>query len=403
MLLLEQAQQLILDIVKKASSNHLVPLQEAQGFALAQSISSPINIPLFDNSAMDGYAICIDEDWSLPLDLEIIETTIGAGDTFEQSLSVGQAIRIMTGAPVPQGANTVVPIEQVESVEGRLIVKSLNKIGQHIRPEGEDFKQGQILLKESHVVNAGTIGLLATLGITEVSIKPLPRVAILSTGNELVPIDQTPKKGQIRDSNSHALAAAVRDIGAIPEIIGIAEDSREALKEQLKIAYESADIILTLGGVSVGDYDYVQEVLIDLGFQKQFWKVAVKPGKPVLFGTWNHKVVFGLPGNPGSALTVFEYLVRPAIRKMMGFEYLWRPRIKAKLRHEILKKGDRLHLMRANAEWNRDGYYEVEALKAQGSANLLIVSQANAVIPAVSSFDAGELIDIDFIRQPEDH
>jgi molybdopterin molybdotransferase len=397
MLTLEQAQQHILQAVSPLKAV-VMPLNQALGRVLAVPVHSPENVPRFDNSAMDGYAVVLPKEVSLPLELGV-RGEIPAGHFSEQLLQPGEAVRIMTGAPVPAGADAVVPVEDTETLPTAVRICVLPRLGQHIRRAGEEIAAGTEVLQPGHILNPASLGLLATFGMTRIAVIPPVRVGILATGNELVPPEQAPGPGQIRDSNTATVTAALQAIGVIPQAYGIAPDDRSALRTKLAEAIDANDILLTLGGVSVGDYDYVQEELTALGFQKGFWKVAMKPGKPLLFGTLQDKPVFGIPGNPASTLNVIEQLVRPALRKMMGYTRLWRPVIEATLTTE-LKGGDRLQMVRGVLKRELSGW-AFEPLPRQGSANLWPVSQANGVLPLQGNLPAGSLVAVQCTDQPE--
>lgn len=393
---LEDAQKHILAHAKPVPGT-LTPLEQAAGLCLAQDISSPHPMPPFDNSAMDGYAL----RQHAKNTYQILDH-VPAGQVSQVQLEAGQGVKIMTGAPVPESADTVVPIEVVQVLDIHTIeVQEPPTSGQHIRRAGEEVAQNEVILKTGHRLHAGSIGLLASLGLGQVSVRH-PRVTVLATGSELLPLDAPLEPGKIRDSNSPALATSLRAMGLSPEVKGIVEDSKDALEAALKVALENTNVLLTSGGVSVGDHDYVQELLLKLGMKKHFWKVGIKPGKPVLFGTLNQTLIFGIPGNPGSALTVFEYLIRPALRQMMGYQTLWRPQKTGVLSQDVKPAHGRLHLMRVHYEDTSTGPV-VTPLKSQGSSNLLTVSMANAILPVHRAYQAGEEVQIDCIFEPENH
>ncbi len=383
MITLEQAQAIVMAEVRPVETS--VSLFQSTERVLAQRVVSPQHSPLFDNSAMDGYAIFQHES---PI-YQVIGIS-SAGQIFKGQLEPGQAIKIMTGAVVPETATAVVPIEQIDCKpdhEHEIKVTADVQSGQHIRFRGEEYQTGDTLLEAGIVLNPAAVGLLATLGYSKVPIYRVPRVAILATGSELLEVDDELKAGKIRDSNSAMLAACVQEAGAIPVLMGILKDDRKEIKIALIEAFKSCDLVLSSGGVSVGDFDYVQEILLELGMQKKFWKVAIKPGKPVLFGTLEQKLVFGLPGNPASALVVFEMLVRPALRSMMGYPHIWRQQQEAVLTEAVEPAQGRLLLMRVLVEKG-----EIHPLKGQGSSNLLTVSKANALLPVERAYKAGEQV-----------
>lgn len=388
MLRLEDAQQIVLNTLEPHAV--FLELSQASGRILAADVYSPQNSPLFDNSAMDGFAL------SEPYQSHYrVVGNQPAGGTWSGELQAGEALRIMTGAEVPASASAVIPIEQIQThtsdqgEEIQILVEV--KTGQHIRRQGEEFKQGDLLLPAGTRLNPAAMGLLATIGMTRVSVYAAPRVAILATGSELLPPEAELTPGKLRDSNSETLAACVLEAGAIPVRFGILPDEPDAIRAGLTEAFQSCDLVLTSGGVSVGDYDYVQEILLDMGLEKKFWRVAIKPGKPVLFGTLSGKALFGIPGNPASALTVFEVLIRPLLRQLQGeqAQNRFRPTLTGCLLSPVKAAGDRLQLMRVIYEQG-----EITPLKGQGSSNLLTVARANALLAVHRDYAAGEEVPI---------
>ncbi len=388
MLRLEDAQQIVLNTLEPHAV--FLELSQASGRILASDVYSPQHSPLFDNSAMDGFAL------SEPYQLRYrVVGNQPAGGTWSGELQAGEALRIMTGAEVPASASAVIPIEQVQTQTGEqgeeIQILAEIKTSQHIRRQGEEFKKGDLLLPAGTRLNPAAMGLLATIGMTRVSVYAAPRVAILATGSELLPPDSELAPGKLRDSNSETLAACVLEAGAVPVRFGILPDEPKAIRAGLTKAFESCDLVLTSGGVSVGDYDYVQEILLDMGLEKKFWRVAIKPGKPVLFGTLAGKALFGIPGNPASALTVFEVLVRPLLRQLQGEQdqSRFRPTITGRLLSPVKAAGDRLQLMRVIYQKGN-----ITPLKGQGSSNLLTVARANALLAVHRDYAAGEEVPI---------
>lgn len=379
---LEQAQQIVLESLTPAAVH--VPLLSADGRVLAVDVHSPQPSPLFDNSAMDGFAV-----GSVHRTHFNIIGEIAAGQVWsEAELAPDQALRIMTGAQVPASAAAVVPIEVVTESAGRIRVEEPIRPGQHIRRQGEEFTPGECLLPTGTRLNPAAIGLLASVGMAEVTIWQIPRVGILATGSELLAITASLEAGKLRDSNSPTLAACVREAGAEAVLYGILPDRPAEIRAGLEQAFAECDVVLTSGGVSVGDYDYVQEILLAMGLERKFWKVAIKPGKPVLFGSLQNKLLFGIPGNPASALTVFEVLVRPALRKLLGHTELFRPRVRGQLTQALEPAPDRLQLSRLIYRQGR-----LEPLKGQSSSNLLAVARSNALLAVDRSYAAGEFVE----------
>lgn len=388
---LEEALHQVLAVAAPRAAT--VSLEDSAGRVLSDDIISPQHAPAFNNSAMDGYALCLNE---AELQMESLSrkctTVVGAGQTHHQPLTPETCVKIMTGAAVPETANAVVPIEQAEvssAYPNEVIFKGPFRQGQHIRYQGEEFKVGQLLLTRGQQVTPAGIGLLASLGYVNVPVYQAPRVAILATGSELLPVGAQLTPGKLRDSNSDTLAACVREAGAEPVKFGVLPDNPLAIEAAFEKAFQTCDMVLSSGGVSVGDFDYVQDTLIKLGLEKKFWKVAIKPGKPVLFGTLEDKLCFGIPGNPASALVVFELLVRPAIRQMLGHCLLNRPQVNGKLTQAIQPSPGRLHFMRARYD-ALEG--TITPFQGQGSSNLWTAAQANALLPVHAPGQVGDTV-----------
>ena len=374
-----------------------VPLEDSLGQVLSDDIISPQSSPAFSNSAMDGYALALqpDEAKALSITRQRVDV-LGAGRVSMAAITADTCVKIMTGAPVPKGANIVVPIEEASVIEdaetGRVDVRFSGpfRSSQHIRFKGEEFGLGDLLLPAGTRLSPAGIGLLASLGYVNVPAFRVPRVAILATGSELLPVGAPLSPGKLRDSNSDTLAACVREAGAIPVKFGVLPDNPLAIEAAFEKAFQSCDMVLSSGGVSVGDFDYVQDTLLKLGLEKKFWKVAIKPGKPVLFGTLKDKLCFGIPGNPASALVVFELLVRPALRQMLGHEQVYRPKVQGQLLQDVKASSGRLHLMRAHYDAVE---HTLVPFQGQGSSNIWTAAQANALLPVYEDYAAGATVD----------
>ncbi len=316
-----------------------VALTEARTRALAVRVHAPHDVPPFRNSAMDGFAVRSADVASArpeaPVRLRVLET-VGAGAVPSQPVRRGTAIRIMTGAPVPDGADTVVRVEDTAEAGDDVAVAAAPAAGTNVRDPGEDVRAGEAVLEPGRVLRPADIGLMASLGIAMVRVARRPRVAIIATGDELVDVGVALGPGQIVNSNAYALAAAAQETGAETTMIGIVRDQPELIRAAFRDAI-AADVVLSTGGVSVGNFDYVRSILGELGYQERFWKVAQRPGKPLTFGYCGHAPVFGLPGNPVSALVCFYLYVLPALRAMMGIERLYLPSATATMA-EALKK-----------------------------------------------------------------
>ena len=339
MILVKEAQKIILEKLQPLEPEK-IPLLNAVGSVLQEDIYAKRDNPPADNSAMDGYALRFNDisslDQNYPASLKVVED-IPAGQKPSKSIHSGEASRIMTGALVPDGADTVVMVEDTEKKNGSVLILKPQKGGSHVRKKGEDFKKGDLLLSKGNLVTPSNIAIIATAGCAKLSVTRKPVVAILSTGDELVDVDAKAEDHQIVNSNSYLLASQVLESGAKPMILGIVRDRKDDIKEKLKSA-DKADIIITSGGVSVGDYDFVKDAIQDLGSEIVFWKIAMKPGKPLTFSMLSKRPLFGLPGNPVSSFVSFEQFVRPAIRKMSGHADLFRKTIRATLTENIKKK-----------------------------------------------------------------
>jgi len=394
----ESARALILSKVAPMQAIS-VPLIDAVGRVAAAEVRAPRDVPGWDNSAMDGFAVRAEDCRSLP-SLLVDGYIPAGGDACGIRVGRGQAVRIMTGAPVPQGCDCVVPIEETQEQDGRLVIRGQVKLGDHIRLRGEDVQKGAVVLAVGCVIRPAQINMLASFGLKTVVVHRRPSVAILSTGDELVEPGEPTGPGQIYNSNAYALAAAVLEIGGEPLLLGIARDDHASLR-QLLTAGLQADVLITSAGVSMGDRDLVCEVLEEVGVERQFWQVDIKPGKPTAFGLKDGKPVFSLPGNPVSSLVTFEQFVRPALLQMLGHQRVIKPYVKAVLQETVTKKAGRVHFLRVLVT---DNGQQLVATSAgdQNTGILSTLLQANglAVLPADrAQFAAGEEVDIHLIAE----
>jgi len=381
MLKVDEAMRLVLN------STEVLPFEEVSLLnsldrVLARDIYSGLPLPPWDNSAMDGYAVRANDTKyaspNSPCVLEVIGE-IKAGEFPECEIIQGKAMRITTGAPLPDGADAVVVLEATEESKDKVkVFKSVTR-GENIRKKGEDVREGSLVIEKGKRVRAYEIAMLASLGITKVTVYRTPRVAVITTGDELIDIEEQLPKGKIRDSNSWMLSALLIKTGINPISSGKAADNRNSLVERVKEALtEGLDCLLVSGGVSVGKYDIVKGVLKELGFQEIFHRVKMKPGKPLLFGRINKALVFGLPGNPVSSAISFEVFVRPALFKMMGMEF--KPlTVSAILKEDIRKKPGKTHFLRVSLEEEGGILYAVP-LKKQGSAMITSLTSADGFI-----------------------
>jgi molybdopterin molybdotransferase len=379
-----------------------VPLLDAQGLVLAEDVAADRDVPPFRNSAMDGYAVRSTDVASAPATLRVIGA-VAAGAFPDRAIARGEAMRIMTGAPLPEGADTVVRVEDTDNGTEAVAIAASTPKGTAVREAGEDVRRGETVVAEGTVIRPPEIGLLASVGRASVKVRKRPRVAVLSTGDELAELDAPLGRGQIRDSNRYTLAAAVLAAGADPWVRGIVRDSPDALRAALREA-RTADAIVTSGGVSVGDHDHLKPVLAELG-TVDFWAIAIRPGRPLAFGEIVDGVrrvpIFGLPGNTVSALVTFELFVRPALLRMQGRTSVARPRARARLLEPIEKPAQ----LRFFARGVHDAAAGTVRLTGpQGSGILRSMSLANCLIDVpvgITRVDAGDTVEVILTEQPE--
>jgi molybdopterin molybdotransferase len=358
-----------------------IPLDQALGRVLAEDVVSRVNNPPLDNSAMDGYALIAQDIQSAtpenPVKLEVVEE-IAAGYTAKGTLKPGQTMRIMTGAPIPPGADAVLMQEDTQKDGNSILCLDRADVEENIRRAGEDVKIGEGVLKKGTTLSPAHIGMMAVVGRSQIAVSQRPTVSILSTGDEILELDETPQGPQIFNSNGHMLAAQIKSAGGIPLYLGIAKDTEKDLMEKFEWALK-ADIVVSSGGVSVGDYDLVKSSLQKMGQDMLFWKVAMKPGKPLAFGRIGKIPIFGLPGNPVSSFVSFEQFVRPSLRKVLGCSDLSHKTVQAKLTRTIHKKPGRLHFLSSIVSWT-DGEYTVTPAGEQGSGILKSAANANSLL-----------------------
>jgi molybdopterin molybdotransferase len=377
------------------------PLLDSLGLVLAEDISADRDVPPFRNSAMDGYAVRGDDVASAPVELRVVGE-VAAGRFPDRTVGLGEAMRIMTGAPMPDGADTVVRVEDTDNASDVVTIAAATPKGMAVRDAGEDLKKGETILTKGTVLRAAEIGLLASVGRARVLVRKRPRVAVFSTGDEIVDLDAPMERGQIRDSNRYTLASAIRAAGAEPWVRGIVRDSPDALRAALREA-TAADAIVTSGGVSVGDHDHMKPVLSELG-TIDFWAIAIRPGRPLAFGELKDRdrrvPIFGLPGNTVSALLTFEIFVRPALLRMQGRANVSRPKAKARL----LEPVDKIATLRFFARGVHDAEAGTVRLTGpQGSGILRSMALANCLIDlpvGPSRIEQGEIVDVILTEQP---
>jgi len=372
-----------------------VPTLEATNRVLARAQRSTMDVPPMDNSAMDGYAIRLSDlrqKSSLIVKQRIMAGSVG------KPLEPGTAARIFTGAPIPPGADAVAPQEDVRREGGAVLVARPVLAGSFVRPRGEDIRAGERVLGPGALLGPAALGVLAALGRPLVRVHQRPRVAILSTGDELVDVDVVPGPGQIPNSNTYTLSAQVREAGGVPVNLGIARDSREDLEEHFRWGL-AADMLVSSAGVSVGDRDFVREVMEKLGAELDFWKVSMRPGKPLTFGRVGGRPFFGLPGNPVSSMVTFELFVRPALRRMAGDPRLFRPRATAHLAAPLDNPGPRRGYLRVRLA-EEGGRLIARATGEQGSGILksMLLADGLAVVPPDTRVQAGQPIEVILLR-----
>ena len=379
-----------------------VALDDALGRTLAQEIYSPIEHPPWDNSGMDGYAVRAQDVGSAradaPVALRIVER-VPAGGFPQRAVGPGEATRIMTGAPIPNGADSVIRIEHTREDGAQVSILDAQDAGHNVRARGQDLRRGARVLPRGHLLRAAEIGLLATVGAARVQVTRQPRVAILSTGDELAGLDEFDEVlagRKIANSNSHALAAAVRATGALPVPLGIARDDAQSLRTQMERAGD-ADVLVTTAGASVGDHDYVKAVVEELGYRLDFWRVRMRPGSPISFG-WRdagsqRQYTFGLPGNPVSALVTCELFLRPALRRLQGRADVFPRAFRVQAADPIVSKSGLTHFLRVRLQQQADGALIARLTGAQGSGLITSMTEADALLVVPEQSDglaAGE-------------
>ena len=396
MLTVEEALAAILGRVEPLGTER-VEILSALGRVLADPIVSRREIPPWPNSSMDGYAVRA-ADTGQGVALRVVGR-IEAGSVPASSVSTGEAMRIFTGAPLPDGADAVIPQEDVDAVNGRIDLKGSVDRAAYVRLAGEDVRVGDRVLEPGIVLSAAEIGLLATLGYSQVRVYRRPRVAILSTGNEIADLGSEPGPGQIPNTNTYSLIAQVLEAGGEPMGLGVAPDRLEAIAERVAGARD-ADMLVSSAGVSVGDLDLVRKALMEAGAELHLWQVSMRPGKPITFGSLAGHPVFGLPGNPVSAMVTFELFVRPALLKMTGRTRLTRPRVLARALTAIVNPGNRRGYLRVRLERDGDGL-GARLTGEQGSAILrsMVIADGLAVIDPDTTADVGASVEVILLRE----
>lgn len=404
MITVEEAKKII-EAVIPTGEMILSPIGKCLARVIAKEVIVPFDFPLFTASAMDGYAIrCEDTSTATrenPTQLKVL-SQIFAGDMPTGSLHLGDTMQIMTGAMIPSGATAVIPQEEVErnSSDTIQIFRPVNE-GKNIRPQGEEIKQGEVAIKSSEIITPAVIGYLAALGIYEVPTFKDPRVAIVPTGSELIRVAQDLSPGKIFESNSYALEATLKQTSLVPTVFPPIADHKPQLQEAIQESLETNDFTIISGGVSVGEKDYIRDILTDLKVETLFWKVSQKPGKPLFFGRRENRFVFGLPGNPVSALVCYYEYVKPALLRWLGYPDIWASYERAILKKSIFKEKGRTHFLRAYAERKEDQLL-VSPFSSQESHRMGSFAKANclAIIPKeTDQLERGDAIEIHWMNE----
>jgi molybdopterin molybdotransferase len=388
----------IRQFIEPVKETQIIPIRESLGRVLSEDIYSPIDVPNYNNSAMDGFVFYKAQENS-PIMLEVIGSQL-AGQSSNEKVLPGQAIQIMTGARIPNGGNTVIPIELVSYDGDKISINESPKIGANIRKIGEDVKKNELILKKGRCIRSSEIGLLASLGLPKVSVYRQIRVAFFSTGDEVVEVGSLLKVGQVYDSNNHTIGAMLERIGAEIVNLRIVSDDKNALKKTLLSIVDEVDVIITSGGVSVGAADFMKEVLKEIG-EVLFWKLSIKPGRPLAYGKINQTHYFGLPGNPVASMVSFYQIVQPQLKVLMGeVDYELPPLFKVKTEKAIHKKPGRMEFQRGILFKNNDEWW-VKPTGHQGSAILSSMSQANCFIVMgihEGSIDSGDTVKVQLME-----
>lgn len=373
------ARQRILDQIQPISGSECVHIRQARGRYLAQDIISPVNVPNHTNSAMDGFAL---RGADLPTQGTASYAIIGellAGGQFNGSVGKNECIRIMTGAPMPEGADTVIMREQAEVEDGQLRIDARHRSGQNVRQAGEDIPLGATILQPGRKITPSDMGIMASLGIGEVAVYRRPRVAFFSTGDELRSVGEALGPGEVYDSNRYTLYGMLDKLGIEILDLGVVPDDPDVMRKAFNDAAREADVVITSGGVSMGDADYIKPILAELG-EVGFWKIAIKPGRPLAFGRLNNALFFGLPGNPVAVMVTFYQFVEPALRYLGGHDTQPPLTLKATLTEDLRKKPGRFEFPRAVMHVDENGHYTVAKSGAQGSGILSSMSKANCYL-----------------------
>lgn len=397
MLELEEAQAQISAALAPPTSE-IIPLSDGAGRVLAERIQSPLDLPVFDNSAMDGYGVRAKDIASArpesPARLRLAGK-VAAGEVFAGDVASGTCVRLFTGSPLPRGADAVVMQEDTRldpSAAGEVLFLTAASPGENVRLSGEDVKRGALLVEAGKVLTVGRLSLLAAVGLMRVSVGRQPVVCLLASGSELRDAGQILAPGQIYESNRASLAALVRRAGAIPQVLPLVADTLAATRVALTEAFDQCDAVVTLGGVSVGEMDFIKSAFEEIGGQLQFWKVAIRPGRPFVFGRYRKKFLFGLPGNPVSAVVTCFLLVRPALLRWQGATDVSLPAHPGVLLESLANHGELRHFTRVKV----DAAGRIRSAGRQASHLLSSMARANGLVdlPAHTTLAAGTVVPV---------
>ena len=384
MLTVAEASERILADIKPLDVD-TVPLRQALGRVLAEDVAATVTMPPWSNSSMDGYAVRSADITPVMSGQRVklrVVGTVAAGEFASRALKRGETMRVMTGAPVPDGADSVIRKEDTDGGTDKVEIRDARDVWKNIRPAGEDFQRGDVLARRGTPIKAAVIGVLASTGVAEVKTFKRPRVAIISSGDELVDLDEFEKVAEGRrivSTNSYTLDAMTRQAGGVPVDLGIAADTKASLRRKLDAATE-CDLILTSAGVSVGDLDHTRDVFASLGGEQKFWKVRMRPGAPLAFGMLNDVPWIGVSGNPVSAMVSFELFVRPALRKMQGYLSLFRRTVTVTLEEDVKIGAKLTHFLRAIVTRNQAGELMARLTGIQSSGVLTSMVKGNALL-----------------------
>jgi molybdopterin molybdotransferase len=379
-----------------------VPIREALGRILAQDVAARRDVPPWDNSSVDGYAVRAADVTSASRERPVVLTVVDeipAGRMPTKTVTSGCAARIMTGAPVPSGADAVVMVEDTSLDGDRVSIGAAPEVGDSVRRRGQDVREGAIVISAGRRLRPADVGMAASLGYAELEVGRRPRVGILATGDELIDVDEPPQPDRLYDVNSYAIAAQVAEAGGSPVALGIARDTRASLRDSLA-RLDGLDAVVVCGGVSVGKFDFVKDVLTDLGMVMEFWRVAMKPGSPMAFGSIGGRPVFGLPGNPVSSMVTFEVFVRPALLRMAGAGVLGRPAVAAELAEDVEAPAGKTHFVRVRL-WRDGSRLRASPTGSQDSGVLTSMVRADGLLiigQDTRRIRAGQTVDVRLLQ-----